>query len=391
MKILYLTSRFPYPLEKGDKLRAYYQIASLSCDHQVHLISITDVDHDKSDLEKLRDLTASTHLIRISPYERYISLLHALFSGIPFQIAWFYNKSLQKKIDKLAHDIQPDHIFCQLPRMAQYCVGLPYPKTLDYMDSFGIGMNRRASVAKGWMSWVYKMEAGRMIRFEANIAKKFNHLTIISQQDKDQFNFPEAAAIHVVSNGISPTFFEFPKNSIPLYDIVFVGNMSYLPNIESVEYLVHHILPELSPDLKVLIAGANPASRVKKLATEHVTVSGWVEDIRHAYASAKIFVAPMWSGTGQQNKILEAMAMGLPCITTKMVNNAIGAQPRKEILLAETPAEFITEINKILSNTALYEQMSQNSATFVKQNFDWNQNGKVLSAIFAQNLNEPDA
>ncbi|MBK8626078.1 MAG: glycosyltransferase [Saprospiraceae bacterium] len=116
-----------------------------------------------------------------------------------------------------------------------------------------------------------------------------------------------------------------------------------------------------------------------------------MEDIRHAYASAKIFVAPMWSGTGQQNKILEAMAMGLPCITTKMVNNAIGAQPRKEILLAETPAEFITEINKILSNTALYEQMSQNSATFVKQNFDWNQNGKVLSAIFAQNLNEPDA
>lgn len=387
MKILYLTSRFPYPLEKGDKLRAYYQIESLSKEHEVHLISISDDDQSKNDLEKLRAITSSLHIIRISPWERYTSLLKALWTGVPFQIAWFHSKSCQDMIEDLVLTIKPDHVFCQLPRMAEYCLNLPYPKTLDYMDSFGVGMIRRANVVKGLLSKIYHFEAKRMIQYEADIAKKFDHLTIISQQDKEQFTFPEAKAIHVISNGISPLYFEYKKYDNPQYDIVFVGNMNYLPNVEAVEYLVKEILPKLHPGSKTLIAGASPSMRVKKLASEHVTVSGWMEDIRHAYANAKVFVAPLWSGTGQQNKILEAMAMGLPCITTKVVNNAIGAEPNDEILLAETAEEFSSQINNILSNATLYQQLSNRSATFVQQNFDWNQNSKVLSSIFAQNLN----
>jgi glycosyltransferase involved in cell wall biosynthesis len=353
--------------------------------HEVHLISVTDEDHTKKDLEKLRDITASIHLIRLSSIEKYVSLIKALTTGLPFQIAWFHSNEAQLLIENISQKIQPDNIYCQLPRMAQYVINLPFPKTLDYMDSFGVGMKRRAAVANMWTSWVYKNEAKRMIKFEADIAKRFDHLTIISQQDKEQFHFAEAANIHVISNGISAEFFSFPKNQIPEYDIVFVGNMNYLPNIESAEYLVHKILPKLSPSIKILIAGANPATRVKNLASGQVKVSGWMEDIRAAYANARIFVAPMWSGTGQQNKILEAMAMGIPCITTKVVNNAIGATPDKEILLAETVDEFVNEINRILDYATLYDNISLNSATFVQQNFDWNQNGKLLSAIFAQN------
>jgi polysaccharide biosynthesis protein PslH len=389
LKILYLTSRFPYPLEKGDKLRAFYQIAALSEDHDIHLVSITDEDQNYKNLEKLRHITQSLHIIRISPLERYFSLFSALLKGLPFQIAWFYSQSCQKIIEKLVEEIKPDHIFCQLPRMAEYCIHLPFPKTLDYMDSFGVGMIRRATVANGLTAKIYEFEAKRMINYEAAIAKKFDHLTIISHQDKAQFQFPEAAAIHVVSNGISPDFFNFPKYDKPEYDIVFVGNMNYLPNIEAAEYLVTKILPNLDSNCKVLIAGASPSARIKRLASQTVVISGWMDDIRHAYANAKIFVAPIWSGTGQQNKILEAMAMGLPCITTAVVNNAIGAAINKEILLAETPEEFTLQINQILSNETLYHQISAHSTTFVQQNFDWKQNGKLLSTIFAQNLNIP--
>lgn len=383
MKVVYLTSRFPYPLEKGDKLRAYYQIQSLAGDHEIHLISINDSEIKKSDLEMLRPLTASIHLITITPFERYTSMLRAISSGLPFQIAWFYSSYAALKIHQITMDIKPDHIFCQLPRMAEYAIGLPITKTLDYMDCFGVGMQRRAQVARGIFAPLYRSEAIRMMKYEEQISKKFDHLTIISEQDKRQFTFERAKDICVISNGISPTFFEFPKNKSPEYDIIFVGNMSYLPNIESVEYLITQVIPLLSVPLKILIAGTNPATRIQKLAKKNVVVSGWIDDIRSAYGNAKIFVAPMWSGTGQQNKILEAMAMGLPCITTSLVNNAIGANDGSEILLAEDAEQFAKAIEKILADQKLYDTISKNSTQYVRQNFDWNQNSKLLSSIFA--------
>jgi len=381
LKILFLTSRFPYPLEKGDKLRAYYQIREIFKDHDVYLISIVDDDPTKSDLEKIRPLVKELHIIRMESVERIFSLFKAFSTGIPYQIAWFNSDKINQIIQALAAQIQPDHIFCQLTRMAEYCKDMPMPKTLDYMDSFGIGMKRRAHVAKGFSKYIYKLEASRMIRYEAMIADKFDHLTIISEQDKAQFSFPKANEIHILHNGIDPSFFEYETQPKDI-DIVFVGNMGYLPNIEAAEFLVQNIIPKCGPDVTVLLAGTSPATRVKALQSDKVTISGWIEDIRAAYSRAHIFVAPLWSGTGQQNKILEAMAMGVPCITSTVVNNAIGAKEGEEILLADDEVQFAEKIDLLLKNNHLRSQISQNAKIFVKQNFDWKQNGIILSSIF---------
>lgn len=111
-----------------------------------------------------------------------------------------------------------------------------------------------------------------------------------------------------------------------------------------------------------------------------------VDDIRTSYVSGRIFVAPMWSGTGQQNKILEAMALGIPCITTQLVNNAIGAQPGKEILIGQSKLiEFANAIQLLLKDQALYHTISTQSSKFVQQKFDWKQNATILSSIFASN------
>jgi len=388
LKIVFLTSRFPYPLTKGDKLRAYHQIRELGRYNDIYLISIIEEEPKKNDLEVIRKITSGLHIIRITPIDRYISLIKATASDIPFQNAWFYSPLIHEIINKLMADIKPDHIFCQLTRMAEYAKFQPYPKTLDYMDCFGLSMKRRSGIVKGLYSFIFRVEAQRMINYEEKIAENFNFLTIISQQDKDQLDFPEAKNIKVVSNGISDDFFNYNSEVEKLFDIVFVGNMSYLPNIESVEYLVKKILPLCEKDVKVLLSGTSPDHRVTRLASPQVTVTGWVEDIRTSYAKSKVFVAPMWSGTGQQNKILEAMAMGIPCITTKVVNNAIGATEMESILLAETPEQFSLCINKLLNDKNLYTNISKNSQSFVRQNFDWKQTGMILSSIFAQKYNQ---
>lgn len=385
MKIVCLTSRFPYPLEKGDKLRIYHQIAGLSGMHDIYLIAITDKAHSKSDLEILAQYTKGLYVIRISPLERFISLFKALFSGLPFQTAWFYSSSVHEQINRIISDIQPDHIYCQLARMAEYAIHQPFKKTLDYMDCFGKSMSKRAKVAKGLNAWLHKIEAKRMMKYEEEIATKFDHLTIISQQDKEQFEFALAKDIMVIPNGIG-NYFNITKSPTPkTYQFVFVGNMSYLPNVETAEYIVQQILPSCPSNYNLLIAGASPNPRVKSLESKNVIVSGWVEDIRDAYLSGKIFLAPMWSGTGQQNKILEAMALGVPCITTQIVNNAIGATHMKEILIADTKDEFLKMIQLLEEDQKLYNKISINSTSFVKQNFEWNQSISGLNSIFASN------
>jgi glycosyltransferase involved in cell wall biosynthesis len=382
LKILILTPRFPYPLEKGDKLRAYHQLRILARDHDVTLVSIIQEVPSPESIEKVLPLTQAIYLMTIRPADRAISLFSALFSGLPFQVAWFFSPTLRQRLQKLIEEIRPDHIYCQLPRMAEYCRKMPYAKTLDYMDSFGLSMMRRSTVAKWPASWIYQWEAKRMLAYERKIAADFDHLTIISEQDKRSFQFGAASEMTVVPNGIDTYFLDDEKKEDPVYDIVFVGNLSYLPNVETAEFLVNHILPLCPENTTVLISGASPQKRVLNLRSNRVWVEGWREDIRKAYRSGRVFLAPMWTGTGQQNKILEAMALGIPCITTPLVNNAIGATDGKEILLAETPASFAKAFNALLQNPEMYEDIKLAAKQFVRDTYSWEQNGTLLSFVF---------
>ena len=114
-------------------------------------------------------------------------------------------------------------------------------------------------------------------------------------------------------------FFNPKKRIKKKYELVFTGNMSYPPNVNAVEYIAKELMPlliERKPDIKLLIAGATPANSVKALSSENILVSGWLDDIRDAYNDASVFLAPLQIGTGLQNKLLEAMCMEVPCITS---------------------------------------------------------------------------
>ena len=145
---------------------------------------------------------------------------------------------------------------------------------------------------------------------------------------------------------------------------------------------MYNLKPHLDQKLRYQIAGARPDKRVKLLAGKNVTITGWIEDIRDAYSSCKIFVAPLWSGTGQQNKILEAMAMGIPCVTTSAVNNAIGGRHEKEIMVADTVEEFKICIKRMLNDVEFYMELKENALMFVRENYSWQQSVETLSDLF---------
>ncbi|MEM8887820.1 MAG: glycosyltransferase [Bacteroidota bacterium] len=389
MKLLILTSRFPYPIEKGDKLRIYHQLKYLAEKHEVHLISISDREIEEEHRQHLESICASIHIFPIGKGGILWSLLKGVFDAWPFQVHYFYRKSIHKKILKIAEELKPDRVYCQLIRMAPYVKGIDASKSLDYMDAFSLGMKRRAKYHSGLKRILFKWEASKLKSFESYIFSDFNSHSIISEQDREALSTPYKDQIQLIPNGVDIDFFQ-PKDKETEYELVFVGNMGYSPNIIAAKYLATQLLPKIQEDLpetRLLLAGARPVKQVLDLAKiEGVSIGGWYEDIRDAYASGKVFVAPLFTGSGQQNKILEAMAMGIPCVSTTIVNKAIGAKAPQDILLGDDLESLAEHCLFLLKNPDHILIQSGYSRRFVEENYAWPQSHKKLEELFTRSV-----
>jgi glycosyltransferase involved in cell wall biosynthesis len=257
--------------------------------------------------------------------------------------------------------------------VAEYARFQKIPKTLDYQDVFSAGVKRRSQTSAFYLKPILNLEYKRLLKYEHDIFEDFNNKTIISIPDRDLIPHPEREKIAVVINGVDTSFFK-PLKMEKEYELVFTGNMGYPPNVNAANFLAKEILPivhQKKPGVKLTIAGATPHPSVQALKSELVNVTGWVDDIRQCYAKAKIFIAPMQIGTGLQNKLLEAMAMKIPSITSQLANNALSAKHGEEILEGRSAAEFASHILNILENPELANKLSENGYAFVHQNYNW--------------------
>jgi len=388
VKLLVISPRFPYPLEKGDKLRLYHQLRLLSEDFDIVLISLSDTKIEEKDLDHIKSIVSKVYIFPLMKIKIAFRLLLGVFSDRPFQVLYFLNNNHKKRIGEIVEKENPDLIYNQLIRTAEYSRDLKHFKVLDYMDSFSEGMRKRLDNSSFLFRLIYKEEYKRLKKYETVVFDDFNRHSIISVQDKNTFSEEIKDKLNVVPNGVDITYFQSPGKK-KKYDISFVGNMGYRPNIIACEYFKQKILPLLKKeknDVKIIFAGARPHARVKALADNNIFISGWMEDIRDAYDESKIFVAPIFTGIGQQNKILEAMSMELPVITTSAVNKAIGAEPGKEVIVADTGQEFADAILQLLDNNELARQLGKASRKFVKNNYSWEYQYGKLKNLFTKNF-----
>ncbi len=470
VKILVLTSRFPFPLEKGDKLRIYNQMRELArAGHEIVLIALADEPVLDNYLNEIKQFCSRVYVFKLTKTAIFSNISRNILRGIklPFQVAYFFNSTIKNQIKQVISDEKPDHIYCHLVRMSEYVRDVDLPKTLDFMDAFGAGTGRRAAISPFFLRPIWHFEARLMLNYEKKIALQFNNLTIISEQDRARLPI-SAAAVSVVGNGVDMAFFslidfnkkqletiknnleiiknelfnsnlvlnkkelkvnnsnleinsnelidnelasitnelnafnsnsELNKNELNLikqnadlikkYDVCFVGNLGYYSNVEAVRYLIKNIFPLLKaakPDIKILIAGARPTTEIQYLGDENITVLGWMDDIREAYAASRILVAPLMHGIGQQNKILEAMAMHVPVVSTSRVNNAIGAMPETEILVADTEGVFAEQILKLLQSIDLQNLIADNGRLFVEKKYSWAGATAVLEQLVLEKV-----
>ncbi len=392
MKLLVVLSRVPYPLEKGDKLRAYHLVARLAKRHEVYLFCLSDQRPILEHIDHLKGICQHIEVVHLPRWRILLRLFSAIFSRLPFQVAYFHHRRAQQRIDKVVAGFKPDHVLCQLVRTTEYVRDLyTMPKTLDYMDTLSKGTERRTETAPFYLRPLFRAETRRLIAYENLMFDLFDHNVIISAQDRDYLYHPDRDSVVVIPNGVDLAHFG-PRPGEKRYDLLFTGNMNYAPNIDSVVFLAKRVMPLVRrerPSITLLISGVDPSPQVRELARLDplISVSGWVKDIRDSYAQARIFCAPMQIGTGLQNKLLEAMAMGIPCITSALANNAVGAPPNEAILIGHEPEDYAAHILRLLDDSTERERIASSGHRFVRTHFDWDRSADMIGDLVLKGRN----
>ncbi len=359
--LLYLVHRLPYPPNKGDKVRSYHLLKHLAGKHRVFLGTFIDDPQDEVHVDAVREYCVDMHIARLNPKVARLVSLSGLARNSALTLPYYHSASLQSWVDRTLREEQIDAVVVFSSVMAQFVQGVPQlRKLVDFVDVDSAKWAQYASDHHWPMSWLYRREGERLLAFERSVAIQADRCFFVTDLEADLFRrlAPECAdKVEALCNGVDADFFspqhEFPSpfgpDELPL---VFTGAMDYWPNIDAVTWFAAEILPKLQksrPRLRFYIVGRSPTPAVLGLGGSQIVVTGTVPDVRPYLRHAAVVVAPLRLARGVQNKVLEAMAMGLPVVASKECAVAVDAVPGLDFLAAGTVREYVGAIESLLS------------------------------------------
>jgi sugar transferase (PEP-CTERM/EpsH1 system associated) len=394
-KILFLAHRIPFPPNKGDKIRAFNELEHLARHHEIWLGAGADDPADLGHLKDCRRRFCDAYFGMVGPARTFVNLAGAALSGAPLSVARFHHPGLARWCAGILARVEPDLVFVFSSAAAQFVLGRMQGKTrllTDFVDADAEKWRAYEQSSRGPARWLYGTEFHRLVRYEAQVAAASAASIFVSQTERDIFArlIPQAASrAHVVPNGVDTAFFQpDPALGAPLPgNIVFTGTMDYKPNIEAVTWFARDVLPLVrrsAPHARFRIVGAKPAAAVLALATiEGVEVVGSVPDVRPYVQQAEAVVAPLRIARGIQNKVLEGMAMARPIVTTPEALDGIAARPDRDLLVAESPADFAAKVATILEGRAP-GGLGANARAAAIAHHGWDHHLEELDGIIAQ-------
>lgn len=391
-KVLFLAHRYPYPPNKGDKIRAFHFAEHLRARHEVALGFVSTPGDAEPDLSWVRQFSAF-HAGRISQVQRLLRAGIALLTGAPLSVAAFYDPSLAHWVTRYVAEQRPDVVFAFSSAMAQYVPrDLPAGTRfiLDFCDVDSEKWRQYAQSQPVLRRWFFGMEARRLVAFDRKQAKRAAASLFVMEDERRIFDrlSPETAARHrEIGNGVDVTYHDpaaVAAHHSGAKTIVFVGMMDYWPNVDAVAWFAKDIFPLVRarhPDARFQIVGARPVPSVRALARiDGIEVTGAVPDVRPYVKAATAVVAPLRIARGIQNKVLEGMAMARPVVTTPAALEGINAVRERHVLVGETPNEFAEAVMRVL-DANLPADMGAAARAFVVKNHDWDANLKALDDV----------
>jgi len=373
-KVLLVSPGIPYPPVDGHKLKIYNILKILKLNYDVDLVVITS---EKLSIEAKQFLDDNCNSYKIFRFNKLRFLLN-LFTGffikkVPFQVLYYKFRAVRNYLAPRSNNY--NYVFFNIIRTTGYFELFDRNKIIvDMVDSIGINYLRSRKRTESFLhKAIYNLEAARLINYERKIVSEAKVTLFVNKSEAASYS--KWGCVKWLPNGVNEELLEIKFNNGKYKNYVcFFGAMFYQPNIDAALWFIKHVLPKLNKDIIFCILGQRPSSKILKAQEENknVIVTGYLDNPYEIFQSSLCSVAPMQTGGGIQNKILESMALGQITITNKLGFHPItGAIDRKHILVAHTPDEFATIINNLFANDKSLEDIKYNAREFIRNNFSW--------------------
>lgn len=399
MKVLVVDDGVPYPPTDGAKQRVLNLMQHVSRCHDVSLVSLFWPGiGEEAGAEYLRTFCTRVELVphrEFSKRERRLRVVQGVLKREPRTNVLRHYQEMSDRIRSLTENESFDIVDIQLPWMVPYVEAISPTsrcrKVLTLYDVPYVQYRRMMAVERRWhikrqlfMDWVF------LKRALLKCARRFDKVILVSELDRDMLKRagPDLD-IAVVPNGVDTRTYSLLMDQPSTPTLLFVGGMRYVPNVDGAIFFCQEVFPlikEQVPDARFLIVGSNPIRAVQALASDDVTVTGYVEDVIPYYRQALVSVIPLRAGGGTRLKILESMALGRPVVSTSLGCEGLMVTHGENILIADAPADFAAQTVRLMNEEGLRRSLIANGRRLVETTYDWQIIARRLLQVYDQTI-----
>jgi polysaccharide biosynthesis protein PslH len=390
VRVLFLTHRLPYAPNRGDRIRAFYLLHAIRRFADVDLVSLVHDDEERSHVGDLQGIVSTVRVVRVGRIGNTVRGILSLPTKRPLTHALLDAPELRSIVDEVCEHHRPDVVFA-------FCTGIAHvadydrlrhvPLVLDMVDVDSAKWTALAETASAPRRWIYAREARVLVAFERAIARRAAMTLVTTDTERDTLiAVAGKIPVTVIQNGVDGLALRPPDPPKESATVVFCGVMDYVPNIEAARWLAGDIWPLVRrrrPDARLQLVGSNPTADVANLAapTAGIEVTGHVADVRPYLWNAALAVAPLLTARGVQNKVLEAVAAGLPAIVTPIVLRGLPSEVWPACVGAADAEAFADAIVMLLNESAAGRRQRADAVDITA--LSWDRRLDELHAIIA--------
>lgn len=397
MRILVVTAICPYPPNSGTPLRTYNLISRLAREHEIWLVTFFHpTDHAEQAIAHLRSLCARVEAIPYHAeraFHRPADFFVYLLRRVPPDLRFYMSSEMLRTVRSLTADTVFDIVQIEDSYMALFFEALPAEHrnkaVITMIDLMHVKYDRiyrlEPTIRRRFRLWLQS----RMMRaWEPRYMEHFQRCLMMSEVDRQllQLANPRVKTA-VVPNGVDTKLYSLLPETDSRPEVLFVGNMGYRPNIDGAKFFCREVLPLLRralPTVQFWLVGIDPAPEVLQLQGDGVHVTGAVEDVRPYYDRSAVCVVPLRAGGGTRLKILEAMALGRPIVSTRIGCEGIDATDGEHLLLADDAEDFAEKVAQLITDPVLRQYIVENARQLVEDRYDWDAITDKLTSVYAE-------
>lgn len=384
MNILLLTYALPYPPDSGPKIKTYHLLRYLAAKHRVTLVSFRRADEGEDRLAGLRPLCAAIHTVPFSESrgQRYRALTVSILSRRPFTVERDASAAMHALLGRLVREAaaagQPfDLVHADQLQMAAYAEPLPLPRLLDQHNAVYTIYESLAGQRRWPRSWLARREARLLRRYEGYICGSFEAVTTVSEKDREalQETMPRPRELTMIPIAVDSGGLQMIARDPRSQAILSLAAPDWPPNAAGISWFAREVYPlvrRAAPASTLFICGPQPGHAVRALADRDpsITVAGFVEPSEYIARSACLIVPLRHSG-GMRVMILEALARGIPIVSTSVGVAGLDLQPGVHVLVADTPSDFADAVALLLREPDLGQRIAAAGRQLVVERYDW--------------------